>query len=437
MDNEREFTVTAIRHTLAPGKPKEEQNRVCEAFLSTLSEGETVFFVAETDNIYDAEAIAAYFNYRKIGYCNKENTAAVAAYFDENQQCKATVKRTDHVTLWVCIQGEPKRPVKPRPRTLPALPFEEQVRMPFNEEERRLCFIASRLASIEVSKDNIKEIADLAANYVPLMKMSICYEENVWMDEIDKKLHGICSRPEELGLKEKEAEAMRCIYNNVHEAVGDMHCTSEGHIECIFDKHLNRLRRDTASNGFLFQQYCKSCLGGKTFCEADKELIISEHDRLLGWLKALKWTELRDPTDTKAMAKKVNYLRLSRRELYDLYSVLLLLEKLEATGHAGSLAAFWNRLTEARKTLITTKRHWFVPCKWLMWKGYVEEGDFRTAVSMLQEHFPDLELDSKDLSKLNVDSFHKPFSQWREDDAPVNGKTFKKYYDLAAFLMQE
>ena len=436
MDCEHEFTVTGIRHALAPRKPKDEQTRVCEAFLSGLSEGKDVFFMAEHNNIKDEEAIAAYIDGRRIGYANKENVAAVAAYLDENGICKAAVKRTEHVTLWVSIPGKPKRPIKPRPRILPDSPLKEDVRMPFSEEERQLRFIATYLISLEVSKDNIKEIADFAAKYVPLMKMSICYEENVWMDTIDKKLHDICSRPEELGLTEREAVAMKNIYNNVREAVGDMHCTNEGHIERIFAEHLDRLRSDTATNSNLFQQYCETYLGGKSFCEADNELVASEHDRLLNWLKAMKWQELRDPNDLKKMAKKVNYLRLSRKELYDLYSVILLLEKLESACHIGSLEVFWARVAEARKTLITAKRHWFVPCKWLMWKGFVREDDFCTATNMVKEHFPDLELDAKDLSKVNTDCFRKPFSVWSKDSSSVKGRTYAKYHNLAAFLMQ-
>ena len=43
----------------------------------------------------------------------------------------------------------------------------------------------------------------------------------------------------------------------------------------------------------------------------------------------MKWSELRDPQNLQAIGLKVNYLKLSRRELYDLYSVLLLIEQLK------------------------------------------------------------------------------------------------------------
>ena len=43
----------------------------------------------------------------------------------------------------------------------------------------------------------------------------------------------------------------------------------------------------------------------------------------------MKWCELRNPQDLNLMGSKVYDLGLSRQELYDLYGVLLLIEKLE------------------------------------------------------------------------------------------------------------
>ena len=43
----------------------------------------------------------------------------------------------------------------------------------------------------------------------------------------------------------------------------------------------------------------------------------------------MKWSEMRYPDKLQAMGLKVNYLGLSRQELYELYSVLLILEQLK------------------------------------------------------------------------------------------------------------
>ena len=81
--------------------------------------------------------------------------------------------------------------------------------------------------------------------------------------------------------------------------------------------------------------------------------------------------------------------------------------------------------------LITNKRLWFSVCKYMMWKGMVADGDFKSAVDIIDRLFPNLGLDAKDLSKLNVLSFSKELSQWNPKDAPVQNTVFSKYYLIA------
>ena len=108
-----------------------------------------------------------------------------------------------------------------------------------------------------------------------------------------------------------------------------MHRTVEHWPERVFEDHLERLRKDESVNCHLYRKYCDTFLSGKTFSEVDRTKIAEEHQRLYNWLKGMKWSELRNPQDLQAMGLKVNYLKLSRRELYDLYSVLLLIGKLQ------------------------------------------------------------------------------------------------------------
>lgn len=80
---------------------------------------------------------------------------------------------------------------------------------------------------------------------------------------------------------------------------------------------------------------------------------------------------------------------------------------------------------------IENKRLWFSVCKYMMWRKMVAEGDFKTAVDIIDRLFPNLGLDAKDLSKLNVLSFSKELSQWDPKDAPVKNTVFSKYYLIA------
>jgi hypothetical protein len=119
------------------------------------------------------------------------------------------------------------------------------------------------------------------------------------------------------------------IYDKVREAVGDLHHTIEHWPERIFVSHLDVLRRDESVNQFLYAKYCKAFLGEKDFAEADQDKLKSEYDRLVGWFKDMEWSEMKNPRNLEPMGLKVNYLGLSRRELYELYSVLLLIERIE------------------------------------------------------------------------------------------------------------
>lgn len=88
---------------------------------------------------------------------------------------------------------------------------------------------------------------------------------------------------------------------------------------------------------------------------------------------------------------------------------------------------------ERVRPFIENKRLWFPVCKYMMWRKMVAEGDFKTAVDILDRLFPEpkLGLDYKDLSKMNVDSFSKELSRWDPKNAPVSHTIFSKYYLIA------
>ena len=90
---------------------------------------------------------------------------------------------------------------------------------------------------------------------------------------------------------------------------------------------------------------------------------------------------------------------------------------------------------EAMVTMVGNNRQWFPVIKVLMWKGYVREGDFAGAVALIREMLPATNLDAKDMSKLNVQSFTKPLERWDVGNAPVQGNTFSQYKSIAEQAM--
>lgn len=81
-------------------------------------------------------------------------------------------------------------------------------------------------------------------------------------------------------------------------------------------------------------------------------------------------------------------------------------------------------------------RLWFPVCKYMMWGGLCSEGDFTSAVEILSRLYPNISLNAKDLSSLNVLSFRKSVEKWDENDCPIKDlKTFYKYKSIATLLV--
>ena len=82
---------------------------------------------------------------------------------------------------------------------------------------------------------------------------------------------------------------------------------------------------------------------------------------------------------------------------------------------------------------MTTNRQWFSVYRVLADKGIIPEHDFYALRDKVNELLPDNDynINPKDLSKLDCDSFSKRLFFWEENDAPVQGKRFYEYMNLA------
>lgn len=328
-----EYTITGIRYHLGEFPNIDDATEAAIKYVAGLKNGQPVILMAEPENPVDSKAIAAYIDYQRVGYIDKEETSEVHALLDEDNQCDGVIERTDgHITAFITIPGASDKivPKTEKHRVLPESPLGENVRMPFTKEESSLQLIATRMISMEVNSNTYRDFIQLAERYVPLLKLSVCNDEAWWMNKIAKKLHKVHSQHKELGMSEDETQKILYLYNKVHEAVGDLHTMAEHWPEHIFMDHLDRLRKDEHINHYLYEKYIDTFLNGVSFAEADTNVIAAEHKRLCDWLRNMKWSELRNPQNLQAMGFKVFYLRLSRKELYDLYSVLLLIEKLSS-----------------------------------------------------------------------------------------------------------
>ena len=106
------------------------------------------------------------------------------------------------------------------------------------------------------------------------------------------------------------------------------------------------------------------------------------------------------------------------------------------TNRRSATAEHLQTALEELKGLIDNKRQWFSVIKVLMWRGYVCDGDFAGAVAIIQKTMPELKLDAKDMSRMNVQSFSKSLERWDISDAPVGGNVFMQYKDIASKGME-
>ena len=328
-----EYTVTAIRYQMGDDLSAEGQKQAAIEFVAGLKIGQQVLLAAEPENPVDDKAVAVYINFERIGYIATEQCDEVQQYLDEHRQGRGVVERTDgHLTFFISIPDSTEKPVviESQKRLLPESPLDDNVKLPYTREESKLQLLATKLLYMDVNEQSIQPIIDMAELYLPLAKLSICHADGYWRDKIFKKLTRIKKQVTKFGLSEQDESRLDGIVHRLREVVGDMHRSSDHWPERIFDNHLNSLRTNEKIVGWFYKKYCDTYLDKKSFAEADQQKLSDERTRLFSWLKNMKWSELRDYKLIQEMGFRVNYLGLSRKEIYDLFSVILLIERMDS-----------------------------------------------------------------------------------------------------------
>lgn len=327
-----EYTVTAIRYQMGDDLSAEGQKQAAIEFVAGLKIGQQVLLAAEPENPVDDKAVAVYINFERTGYIATEQCDEVQQYLDEHRQGRGVIERTDgHLTFFISIPNSPEKPetIESRKRILPESPLDENVKLPYTREESKLQLLATKLLNMDVNEQSIQPIIDMAELYLPLAKLSICHADGYWRDKIFKKLTRIKKQVNKFGLSEDDESRLDVAVHRLREVVGDMHRSSDHWSERVFENHLNSLRNNKIACGHLYDKYCDAYLDKKPFSEADQRKMVVERTRLLSWLESMKWSELRNYKQIKEIGFRVNYLGLSRKEIYDLFAVILLIEKID------------------------------------------------------------------------------------------------------------
>ena len=312
-----EYEVTAVRWQMGEELTLEERTQKAEDFIkSFLKPGTPIILAAEPDNPKHDDAIAVYRKYTKrVGYIKRESCKEVKPLLNSFGQRDAVVSGNDgHVTFYVEIPDAPETVAPPveDERKLPECPLPPGLGLHFSDEERGLQVVATQLVNLTVSADTVDTLLEMAEQYMPLSRLSLCREDDYWRDHVLKQLRKACR----LKLNQPEKERLEQLCDELHQTVGDFHRAHENWQQKLFDHQLELLRQQAEGEFGLYENYekCGSC-------QAD---IIGS---IVRWFEGMPHLELRDYENHDCLARRLSYIGVSRQELYEVYAAILLLNK--------------------------------------------------------------------------------------------------------------
>jgi hypothetical protein len=281
--------------------------------------GTPVTLLADGTNPDDRNAIAVFREEKHVGYISKTRCEAVLPLLDDDGRCEAKVSGNDgHVTFFIEIENATDACASPmkRERQLPVFPLQKTVHLNYLPEEMSLMAFAPQVVRFSLDEKSPTLLEDVRAyiekveKFIPLSGLSFCIEDNLWRDDVLKMLRKACR----LQLPDSEKEQLNQLRIRLGEVVGDFHCCYDDVLLRIFERQLEMLKKQAEGKDGLFHLYERS-FDGKPV----------EVERLVGWFKEMPDIRLYDYHDHKLLVRTLNYLRISRRELYDVYAALLLI----------------------------------------------------------------------------------------------------------------
>ena len=313
-----ELNITGLRYRMGNNLTPEEQTAKAEAYIKKLKNGTPVILVSEPDNEFDEHAIAVYIDFEKRGYVAREECELVSPLLDENSQCDAIVCGNDgHITYYVTIPHATDFPKKTtlHERKLPPSPVSKAILLPFSEEDRRIQIIAPRLVETPITKENIEQLLILCNSYLPFANLSICHEDDRWRKLVFQKIKELkgCDF-----LNNNQSNQCQKLYEVMRKVIGEVRREKDHWAFHAFESQLKDLREKARKADYIrkFQDYY-----------IDNPLK-QRKERLEEWFKNMPWVELRDYQHHEALARKLCYIGVTRRELYDIYSTLIFLDEL-------------------------------------------------------------------------------------------------------------
>ena len=320
-----EFEVTGLTYHIGAGLSKEEAKVAVSKFFAGLKAGTPLILQAEPSNMHDENAIAVYMNYtRHIGYVKGTSCLEVKPLLDENGQCDAVVLGNDgSKTMFIDIPNAPE-PVGvsfKRERALPLVPLGDVLKMDFTEEEKSLQVVATRLVKLKPTVENVAAQIELTRLYLPLSALSICYDDSLWRDHILKHLRASCR----LGVAPEQQRQLKELYEQLKAVEADQTRTSDRPKLRLMEAQLDKLKALSEAEDGLFANF-------EYHIASSGHRVNDELSRLEDWFRSMPHLKLRNYQQHDALSECLAYQRVSRKELYEVYAAILILERYTRAG---------------------------------------------------------------------------------------------------------
>ena len=317
--------ITGLRHHWVQEPDTDKASALVEEKLRQLPLGTLLLLQLEPNNPVtpamgeDKGAVAVYDEqYNRIGYVNKTFRLQLHKHMNEYTLLEARYAGSDgHVTMYANVDDLEDMSVTldGLTRKLPAAPIPPLEYTP--EEERLRVMTHSLLKPDLATLDGAGRYLSLVRSYLPLSAISLCSEDSLLRCQVINNLSELMKRKEPFDAgQQQEACELRKQLNATE---GDFHRRPDKSLEQLLRRHLDTLRRQAsaADERAFFHR----------FDALYKEGLRAKLDELEVWLKQLPWTTAYDRHNLGRLADGLVIMNLTRRDLYDVCAVLLLLER--------------------------------------------------------------------------------------------------------------
>ena len=263
----------------------------------------------------DKGAVAAFDEqFNLIGRVSNTYRQKLHKYMNEYTLLEARYAGNDgHVTMYANVEGleDMSQMLDGLTRKLPAAPIPP---LEYTPEESRLRVMTHSLLKPELaSLEGAERYLSLVRSYVPLASISLCTEDSLLRCQVINNLTQLMTRKEPFDAGQQKAA--RELRRQLNAMEGDFHCHTDDSLEKLLRKHLETLRRQAAAGGkYAFFN---------RFDALYKEGTRAKLDELEAWLQQLPWKTAYDRHNLGWLV----IMNVTRRDLYDVCAVLLLLER--------------------------------------------------------------------------------------------------------------